>query len=75
MRTHGVVRFWSEEHGWGVIDSEELPGGCWAHFSHVAMSDYRTLSAGDNVGLEWEAFEQDGYAYRAIEVQLEGEGE
>lgn len=69
MKTHGIVRFWNDEHGWGVIDSEDTPGGCWTHFSHLVMPSYSTPTAGDIVELDWEAFEQDGYAYRATEVR------
>ena len=29
----GVVREWHREAGWGVIDCDATPGGCWAFFS------------------------------------------
>jgi cold shock protein len=51
--------------GWGVLDSDETPGGCWVHFSALRMPGYGTLSAGGRVHFEWEAVEQDGYSYRA----------
>ena len=35
MSTVGTVRVWHRDEGWGVIDSPETPGGCWAHFSHL----------------------------------------
>jgi CspA family cold shock protein len=54
--------------GWGVIDSPETPGGCWTHFSHVAMRGYRTLEIGQLVELEWQESGQDGYRYRAVRV-------
>jgi CspA family cold shock protein len=62
-----TVREWHEEEGWGVLDS---PGGCWGHFSNIEMDGYRTLSAGQEVDLEWEApgFKQDGYPYRAVNI-------
>jgi CspA family cold shock protein len=63
-----VVREWWFEHGWGVIDSTETPGGCWAHVSHVEMEGYRALTPGQEVGLEWEAPGQDGYPFRAVRV-------
>ena len=37
----GVVREWHSDEGWGVIDSDQTPGGCWAHFSDVEMDGYR----------------------------------
>jgi CspA family cold shock protein len=44
------------------------PGECWGHFSHIEMDDYRSLRAGQRVGLEWEAPGQDGYDYRALRI-------
>jgi len=65
-----TVREWYEEEGWGVLDSPETPGGCFAHFSDIEATGYRTLSAGQRVQLEWEApgFQQDGYDFRALRV-------
>lgn len=66
MTTEGTVRFWRNEDGWGVIDSVQTPGGCWAHISAVAVEGYKSLESGQAVLLEWEAAQQDGYAYRAV---------
>jgi CspA family cold shock protein len=68
MRTTGIVRQWSADEGWGVIDSPATPGGCWAHFSSVRATGYRELQPGDAVTLEFETGRQDGYAYRAVTV-------
>ena len=65
METEGVVRSWNDEEGWGAIDSAETPGGCWAHFSGMAVS----LHAGQAVSLAWEKGEQDGFSYRALHVR------
>jgi CspA family cold shock protein len=35
MASVGTVRVWHREKGWGVIDSPDTPGGCWAHFGHL----------------------------------------
>ncbi|MHA7268576.1 hypothetical protein [Arthrobacter sp. HLT1-20] len=64
----GVVRMWHDEQGWGIIDSEPTPGGCWAHFSRVAVSGYASLKNGQAVILEWEAADQDGFKFRAARV-------
>ncbi|UWZ40222.1 cold shock domain-containing protein [Dactylosporangium roseum] len=56
------------EEGWGVLDSPETPGGCWTHFSAVAMEGFRSLEPGQSVRLEWESPGQDGYAFRATHV-------
>ena len=68
MTARGLVREWYADDGWGVIDSPETPGGCWAHFSQVAMTGCRALSAGQVVHLDWEVARQDGFDYRAVRV-------
>ena len=71
-RTTGIVRTWSNEEGWGVIDSEATPGGAWAHFSNVAGSGFRSLTPGHQVTFEPETMvggTQDGYHYRALDVR------
>ena len=71
--TRGIVKFWNAEDGWGVISSDELPPGhdAWAHFSQITdMPGYRSFEAGQTVEFTFEAAEQDGYAFRVIEVRL-----
>jgi cold shock protein len=68
----GVVRAWHEAEGWGVVECAQAPGGCWVHFSAVAVPGFRTLSVGQAVELEVEAAEQDGYAFRAVRVWPRG---
>lgn len=69
MTTRGIVHLWNDEEGWGVIHSPATPGGCWAHFSCVSVPGYRTLTPGSAVDFDWELFDQDGYAYRAVDVR------
>jgi CspA family cold shock protein len=68
--TTATVRAWYAEEGWGVLDSPQTPGGCFAHFSNLDMAGYRALQPGAAVTLTWEApgFKQDGYDYRAVRV-------
>lgn len=66
--SRAVVRVWSDDEGWGVLDCPDTPGGCWAHFSAVSVLGYRFLEPGQEVELEWEAADQDGYAHRATRV-------
>ncbi|MGA7204160.1 MAG: hypothetical protein WBX27_05975 [Specibacter sp.] len=73
MGTTGIVRFWLDADGWGVIDSDQTPGGCWAHFSVIAVAGYRALTPGQQVQLEWEAADQDGYAFRATRTWPSGQ--
>lgn len=74
------VREWHEDHGWGVLDSPETPGGCWTHYATIEtrrvasghegeVYEYKVLSQGDVVDLEWEAPGQDGFGYRATVVR------
>lgn len=72
MVCSGVVRSWSEDDGWGVVDGPDVPGGCWAHVSTVAGSGFPSLAPGERVHLEWETPGQDGYDYRAVRVWSEG---
>jgi CspA family cold shock protein len=75
-----VVREWHEDLGWGVLDSAETPGGCWAHYSSIdsaiisqeaghTASEYKTVRPDELVELEWEAADQDGFGFRAVRVQ------
>ncbi len=64
----GVVRFWNGEEGWGVIDSEVTPGGCWAFYTSLLVGGHKSLRAGQQVKFAFEAADQDGYAYRALGV-------
>lgn len=68
MTSLGQVRVWHDAEGWGVIDSAVTPGGCWAHFSSVLVAGYKALATGQSVEFSYEAGEQDGFSYRAVEV-------
>jgi CspA family cold shock protein len=66
MTVDAIVREWDADEGWGVLDSSETPGGCWAHFSAAAMPGYVSFAPGQAVRLDWESPGQDGYPYRAV---------
>ena len=68
MTSLGQVRVWHDEDGWGVIDSDATPGGCWAHFSSVLVAGHKTMRTGQRVRFAFETAEQDGYSFRAVEV-------
>lgn len=70
--TVGTVRVWHTEQGWGVVDSPVTPGGCWVHFSAVAGD--AVPAAGDVVTLEWEAGEQDVFAFRGTRLTPQDDG-
>jgi cold shock protein len=69
----GVVSTWNDDEGWGVLASQRTPGGCWCHFSALSMGGLRTLSPGTSVEFLYEAAEQDGYSYRAVEAWPAGQ--
>jgi CspA family cold shock protein len=65
-----TVREWHDDDGWGVLESGQLPGPCWTHFSAIEMSGYHVLVPGSTVEVTAEYAEQDGYHLRAVEVRL-----
>ncbi|GAA1541954.1 hypothetical protein GCM10009827_071810 [Dactylosporangium maewongense] len=66
--TTATTREWRIDEGWGVLDSPDTPGGCWAHFSAIDMPGFRALERGQVVRLDWESPGQDGFDYRAVRV-------
>lgn len=69
-KSFGTVSQWFSDEGWGVIESLDTPGGCWAHFSVVfgKGNELRTLTVGAVVPFTWESDEQDGFSFRATSV-------
>lgn len=50
----GSVRVWYAEQGWGVFDSAETPGGCWADAKEVMpMEQPLDLHPGSPVRFDW----------------------
>lgn len=72
VNARATVRMWDGEQGWGVLDSAATAGGCWTHFSALDFDGYRSLTPGQQVQLTAEAAEQDGYAWRAVRVLVDG---
>jgi CspA family cold shock protein len=69
MPSSGTVREWDDDQGWGVIDSADTPGGCWAHFSAIVVPDgLAKVRPGDHVTFTYDAHLQDGFNYRAALV-------
>ncbi len=67
-----MVRSWNTHRAWGVLDSPQTPGGCWAHVSSIARPGPWNVEAGDEYLLQWESAQQDGFAYRAVRMWLAG---
>jgi CspA family cold shock protein len=68
----GTVVVWHDEDGWGVVECAETPGGCFIHFSAVAVPGVRALAVGQAVHLEHERADQDGYRFRAVRAWPRG---
>lgn len=75
MESVGTIRKWRPSKGWGVIDSTDTPGGCWAFWTAIDLGSgapdqlrVAGLEAGQQVQFDWEPATQDGYAYRAIRI-------
>lgn len=72
MTSIGVVRSWSDDDGWGVVDPPEVPGGCWTPVSNVAVADVPSLAPVQRVHLERETPGQSGEEFRAVRVWPQG---
>lgn len=72
VTSRATVRMWDDEQGWGVLDSDATPGGCWTHFAALDFAGYRSLSVGQQVWLTAESSGQDGYPWRAVRVLADG---
>ncbi len=66
--TKGTVRWCNAEEGWGVIDSDETPGGCAVIFMYIKMDGYKFLTSGQSASFTWVQEMQDDYDYRAVSV-------
>jgi CspA family cold shock protein len=80
------VRLWHREEGWGIIDSPDTPGGCWANFpvlwaddtcpprpAKSAVSGFRELFDGEVVDFNWRTtLDQYGYTFAATSVYPRG---
>jgi CspA family cold shock protein len=65
----GRVQRWYPEEGWGVLESNELDGTVFAHYSSIRdQSGWRGLEVGQRVSFTWEQPGQDGCEYRAVDI-------
>lgn len=67
----GNVTKWDDDHAWGVVKSDDIPGEIWVEASMVETDDDRALSVGSRVVIEAEGpLERDhhGCRYRGIRV-------
>ena len=65
----GRVQRWYPEEGWGVLESNDLDGTVFTHFSSIRdQSGWRGLEAGQQVAFTWEPPGQDGCEYSAVDI-------
>lgn len=59
---------------WDVtLGSDATPGGCWSHFSVLDVDGYRSLLPGQRVRSRAESPGQDGFSWRAVRVDVDGQ--
>ena len=68
----GTVKFFKAEKGWGGIESREVPGDVWVHFSVIDGTGYRSLEAGERVEFRYRAAQQDRWRFVATWVRSLG---
>jgi CspA family cold shock protein len=67
----GQVKWFSNEEGWGVLTSPDVPGDVFVHFSDIPGEGYRSLSEGQKVLFDYEDAVpggQDGCPYVATNL-------
>jgi cold shock protein len=70
LKIRTTVEWWNDAEGWGALaDSDETPGGVFAHFTAIRMEGFRTLRPGQEVEAVVYDREQDGYPYSATVVR------
>lgn len=74
-KTRGIVRIWHTNQGWGVFDSDETPGGCWAEAgAMMPTAQQQDLRGGNSVRFNWSNISDhpiEGYEYRAHDFEVE----
>jgi cold shock CspA family protein len=67
------VKFWRNEKGHGVITVPDVaPWDVWCHFSAISGRDFRALSPGQPVEVEFVRFDQESFKYIARRVTPQG---
>lgn len=68
--SRGVVRSWDLENMRGVIDSDDVPGGCHISFVAVAVDGFPGLTQGQQVEFEWTRLDtpEAGFAFECVRV-------
>jgi cold shock protein len=62
MRTRtatGIVKFWLDNEGWGVLTSPAVPREVWVPFSAIEGTGYKDLNEGDKVEFSYHGAHQE----------------
>ena len=73
--SRGRVRRYAVEEGWGIVDSDDTPGGCLVQVLDI-HTPTGTISAGDEVDFEWEPLprgvDEELFRYATLSVRRAG---
>jgi CspA family cold shock protein len=66
----GIVKFWRDDKGYGVIESTDVaPWDIWAHFAAIEGTGFKSLAVGDRVEVTYHRRNQDSYRYVAERIR------
>jgi cold shock protein len=68
--TTGVVKWWRNEKGYGVIAASEIaPWDIWCHFSAIEGTGFKELKSGERVEVDYYRADQESFKYIAQRVR------
>lgn len=66
----GIVKFWRDDKGYGVIESSDTaPWDIWSHFAAIDGTGFKSLTVGERVEVTYHRANQDSYRYVAERVR------
>jgi len=69
-KTIGVVKYWRDDKGYGVLASEATaPWDIWCHFAQIDAPGYRSLFTGEQVAIVYRRADQESFRYVAVHVR------
>jgi len=66
----GIVKFWRDDKGYGVIESTDTaPWDIWSSFSAIEAKGFKSLTVGERVEVSYVRSNQESYRYVAYRVR------
>ena len=66
----GIVKFWRDDKGYGVIESTDTARwDIWSHFAAIEGTGFKSLTVGERVEVTYHRAKQDSYRYVAERVR------